>query len=170
MGADLAPAKAPSSLAPLQQLANLSPAAMEQVRIRWVAEAYENLPSLTLQERELARDRMLAAECSMWRVRFEEADADRRRLRIRAEESESAVRHLKHQMTPEERAMAADRVLAARCSEFRVKLRESEKDLSHQTFRADRAEAHASHLAERIDYLNELLEKDRSPESPGASK
>ena len=81
-------------LAPLEEFASLSPEAMAHVRNRWIAAAYEKLPELTRQERDLAQDRMLAAECSMWRVRFREAEKERDHQRWRAEQAEAQIDHL----------------------------------------------------------------------------
>lgn len=87
-------ANAQPDLSPHDEIASLSPEALVHARHRWVAAAYEKLPQLTKTEREAARDRMLAAECSMWRVRFREAEKEAVHQKFRAEQAEARVKHL----------------------------------------------------------------------------
>jgi hypothetical protein len=86
--------KIPGISEQLAEYFGMSDEAKIHVRERMIASAYAQLPFVSAEMRKLARDRMLAAECGLWRVRFREMEKECDHQRRRAEMLEREVTSL----------------------------------------------------------------------------
>lgn len=78
----------------LETFFTLSDEAKAFARNRLVALAYARMPDLTDDERRLARDKALAAECSLWRVRYREMEREQDSQKRQVEWLENHVARL----------------------------------------------------------------------------